>query len=86
MTEIKSEVAVQRDFCSKTFLSQKDYYKGNFKAIVWLILFGMVIFGGVVAWSYGPMQDIATLKSEMNVLIKKFDTVIDMSKENNISK
>lgn len=65
----------QRKWCFKDFLQidvyQTDrakFYKNVLGAVFSVIGICIIIFSGVVAWSYKPIQDIATLKAEVRLM------------------
>jgi len=79
-SEIDIKINDQKTHCSNCFLSKTAYYKGCLGAVITILFFALAIFGGVVAWSYGPIKDIATLKAESRVQSEKLDTIIKLYK------
>lgn len=78
---IDDKIKTQRHFCFKDFLTVKDYYKSVIKTIIWILGICVLLFSGVIAWSYAPIKDIATLKVEIRVITEKLDQLIERRKE-----
>jgi len=76
---IDKSVSTQRKWCGKDFLLKADYYKSIIKSIAWIIAVAVLLFGGVVGWSYRPIKEIAELKVEMRVVNSKLDHIIKMN-------
>lgn len=77
-SEIEIMIDKQRKWCFKDFLQidayQTDrakFYRNVLGAVFSVIGISIVVFGGLVAWSYAPIQDIAALKAEVRILNDK---------------
>ncbi len=67
--------------CEKKFLSKLSYYKIMLRSILGSIGVIVVIVGSVVAWSYTPIRDIATLKAQVIAMHEKLDKAIKNGKK-----
>lgn len=85
MNAVEEIITKQRKWCFKDFLQIKDYredkvkiYKTVLSSLFSVIGISVVIFAGMVAWSYQPMQDIAALKAEVAMLSKNIEKLTEL--------
>lgn len=78
LESIDDKIAKQQEHCHRGFLSRSDYYKFNFRALVWIIVFFVGFLGGFAALISG----MATVKNEIKHISDKVDMIIHLDKKN----
>ena len=78
---IDEKITKQREHCKYSYLSRADYYKSIIVGAAWgaVVLIGLV--AGVVKFSYNPITDISSLKSQMRGVDREITRV-----KNDVSK
>lgn len=83
---IEALIDRQRKWCFKDFLQidiyQTDrakFYRNVLGAVFSVIGISVVVFGGLVAWSYAPIKDIAALKAEVRILNRNVDKLLQIN-------
>lgn len=85
-TDVEELLEKQRKWCFKDFLQIDNYnldrakfYKNVLGAVFSVVGISVMIFTGLVAWSYKPIQDIAALKAEVRLLNNNVDKLLRLN-------